>query len=68
MNEGALCELPGGWMWTKLGEIAGKLQSGGTPSTKVKEFYEKGTIPFVKIEDMVNIMGSRGEQYPTLLG
>jgi type I restriction enzyme S subunit len=54
MKEGALHELPGGWVWTRLGEIAGKLQSGGTPLTKVKEFYENGTIPFLKIEDMVN--------------
>jgi type I restriction enzyme S subunit len=46
--------LPKGWIWTDLKEISLKLQSGGTPSTKVKEYYENGTIPFVKIEDMVN--------------
>jgi len=49
-----LPQLPKGWAWTTLKEIAKRLQSGGTPSTKVKGFYEGGTIPFVKIEDMVN--------------
>jgi type I restriction enzyme S subunit len=46
--------LPRGWARTTLGEIAKKLKAGGTPSTKIKEFYEGGEIPFVKIEDMTN--------------
>ena len=45
-------ELPKGWVWTSLGEIAFKLRSGGTPLKKINEYYENGTIPFVKIEDM----------------
>jgi type I restriction enzyme S subunit len=54
MMDENLPELPEGWVWTKLGEIAGKLKAGGTPLTRIKKFYENGTIPFVKIEDMVN--------------
>ncbi len=46
--------LPEEWTWTRLEQIAERLQSGGTPSTKVSKFYENGTIPFVKIEDMAD--------------
>ncbi|NPB03449.1 MAG: hypothetical protein GXO39_03415 [Thermotogae bacterium] len=48
-------ELPEGWRWVRLGEIA-KLTSGGTPSRKIKEYWENGTIPWVKsgeLEDNV---------------
>ncbi|KYC51532.1 MAG: Type-1 restriction enzyme MjaXIP specificity protein [Candidatus Methanofastidiosum methylothiophilum] len=47
-------ELPKGWVWTSLGEIALKLRSGGTPLKKMNEYYENGTIPFVKIEDITS--------------
>ncbi len=47
-------ELPEGWEWTSLGETASRLQAGGTPSTKVKEYYQNGTINYVKIEDMAS--------------
>lgn len=46
--------IPRGWVRTTLEEISMNLQSGGTPLTKQKEFYENGTIPFVKIEDITN--------------
>jgi type I restriction enzyme S subunit len=47
-------KLPDGWVNTSLFNISKKLKAGGTPSTTKKEYYENGTIPFVKIEDMVN--------------
>jgi len=46
--------LPKGWVWTTLEDISEELRAGGTPLTSVGEYYENGTIPFVKIEDMVN--------------
>jgi len=49
-----LPQIPDSWVWTSLLEISKELRAGGTPSTKVKEYYENGTIPFVKIKDMVN--------------
>ena len=40
-------EIPEGWRVVKLGEIA-ELKSGGTPSRKKAEYWENGTIPWVK--------------------
>jgi len=39
-------ELPEGWIWTKIGEIA-ETTSGGTPSRKHPEYYQ-GNIPWIK--------------------
>ncbi len=47
-------ELPNGWAETTLDNIAIHLQAGGTPSTKKPEYYQKGTIPFVKIDDITD--------------
>jgi len=44
-------ELPEGWEWKALGEIA-RTSSGGTPSRKRPEFYTSGTIPWLKIGDL----------------
>ena len=49
-----LPDLPDGWMWDKLENISKKLKAGGTPRTSIREYYENGTIPFVKTEDIVN--------------
>jgi len=47
-----LPNLPEKWRWSRIKDISIRMQSGGTPSTKKPEYYENGTIPFVKIEDM----------------
>lgn len=44
-------ELPTGWEWKKLGEIV-RTSSGGTPSRTRPEFYEDGTVPWLKIGDL----------------
>ncbi|NMB67104.1 hypothetical protein GYA25_03535 [Candidatus Woesearchaeota archaeon] len=41
------------WKKVKFCTICNKIQSGGTPLTSNKEFYD-GEIPFVKIEDITN--------------
>lgn len=43
--------LPEGWEWKSLGEIV-QTSSGGTPSRKRPEFYENGTVPWLKIGDL----------------
>jgi type I restriction enzyme, S subunit len=47
-------ELPQGWVEIKLNDIAIRLQAGGTPSTRQSAYYQNGTIPFVKIDDITN--------------
>lgn len=38
-------------IWRKLGEVCTKICSGGTPSTKIKEYY-KGNIPWLRTQDI----------------
>ncbi|WP_456327514.1 restriction endonuclease subunit S, partial [Archaeoglobus sp.] len=49
---GRVIEIPEDWEVVRLGDVAKKIKAGGTPKTSVKEYYENGTIPFVKIEDL----------------
>ncbi len=43
--------LPEGWRWGKLGDIY-KTTSGGTPSRSIHEYYENGTIAWVKSKEL----------------
>lgn len=49
-KDGELVEPPD-WEEKKLGEVCEKAQSGGTPKSTKKEFYN-GSIPFLSISDM----------------
>ena len=40
------------WREVKLRDIAKEIKSGGTPSRKNKKYWENGTIPWVKIQDI----------------
>lgn len=48
-----LYELPNGWEWKKLSDI-GKISTGKTPPKANKEYYENGTIRFVKPPNLQN--------------
>lgn len=48
----------------KLGELC-KIQSGGTPSRSNKKYWEKGTIPWVKISDIKSKYLNSVEEYIT---
>lgn len=37
-----------GWQTTRLGDLCKKVTSGGTPLRSVKDYYEGGTIPWLK--------------------
>ncbi|MEG4025527.1 restriction endonuclease subunit S [Microcoleus sp. S13C4] len=41
-----LYELPKGWVWASIGEIA-NIETGATPLRSKKKYYESGTIPWV---------------------
>jgi type I restriction enzyme S subunit len=44
-------DLPEGWRWVRLGEVC-ETKMGGTPSTKVREYWEPPEIVWVTPEDM----------------
>ena len=46
-----LYALPEGWKWKKLGDIV-KIIGGGTPSKKVPEYWNNGTIKWATVGDM----------------
>lgn len=37
-----------GWKITNFGDLCSKVTSGGTPLRSVREYYEGGTIPWLK--------------------
>ena len=39
--------IPENWCWTRLGTIT-EIIGGGTPSSKVEEYYKDGNIPWIK--------------------
>ena len=46
-------KLPAGWATVSLENLCKKkIQSGGTPLSSVKEYYDNGTIPWVITADM----------------
>lgn len=40
------------WEEKRLGELAKKMQSGGTPKASNREYYENGGVPFLSISDI----------------
>ncbi|ECP9546987.1 TPA: restriction endonuclease subunit S [Campylobacter jejuni] len=59
-----MTNLPRGWEVKKLGDIA-EISSGGTPSRNKKEYWENGTIPWVKIKDIKENFISTTEEFIT---
>jgi type I restriction enzyme S subunit len=59
--------IPRGWEVVKLGSIA-KLESGGTPSRQKSEYWENGTIPWVKSGELNDGVIYETEEKITELG
>ncbi|MFB6159478.1 MAG: restriction endonuclease subunit S [Candidatus Nanohalobium sp.] len=56
------------WTSEKIGDIFEGIKSGGTPKRGKDKYWEEGTIPFVKIEDLNRQQGdgiSDAEEYTT---
>ena len=49
---GRKVRIPEEWEIKSIKDVVKKIKAGGTPKTSVREYYENGTIPFVKIEDL----------------
>lgn len=48
-------KLPEGWRIMKLTDISENISAGGTPAREKKEYWLKGTIPWLKISDMKHV-------------
>ncbi|HEA8245292.1 TPA: restriction endonuclease subunit S [Campylobacter coli] len=59
-----MTNLPQGWEVKKLGDIA-EISSGGTPSRNKKEYWDNGSIPWVKIKDIKEKFISTTEEFIT---
>ena len=55
-------QLPTGWKEVELREITESISAGGTPRRDKKEYWENGTIPWVKISDMKEKYISKTEE------
>ena len=62
--------LPEGWKWVRLGDIT-EIVGGGTPSSRVKEYYDNGNIPWLSpadLSDYHEIYICRGKKMLTVKG
>ena len=57
-------EIPEKWKWVQLGNI-GRWKAGGTPSRSNKDYYNNGTIPWLKTGDLTDGLIKRVEEYIT---
>ncbi len=64
MQNNKMTNLPQGWEVKKLGDIA-EISSGGTPSRNKKEYWDNGSIPWVKIKDIKEKFISTTEEFIT---
>lgn len=62
--------IPENWCWTRLGNMT-EIIGGGTPSSKVEEYYKDGNIPWISPADLSgysDIYISHGAKNITKLG
>ena len=63
-------EIPSNWVWVKIGNIT-TIIGGGTPSSKCKEYFENGDIPWICPADLSHFNGiyiNHGARNITKLG
>ena len=60
-------EIPNSWAWVKLGDIC-EISSGGTPSRNEAQFWENGTIPWLKIADIKDDYVNSSSEFITQKG
>lgn len=63
-------KIPDNWYWTKLGKIT-SIIGGGTPSSKINEYYDNGDIAWITPSDLSNYNNmyiSKGKKMITKLG
>ena len=60
-------KIPNSWAWVKLGDIC-EISSGGTPSRNEAQFWENGTIPWLKIADIKDDYVNSSSEFITQKG
>jgi len=60
--------IPDGWKKVKLKDITESINGGGTPRRDVKEYWDNGDIPWLKISDLKFIYISESEEKITQKG
>ncbi|MCH4364038.1 restriction endonuclease subunit S [Staphylococcus haemolyticus] len=68
MIDSELGEIPKNWKVNKLKEFTKKISSGGTPSRKVKDYWEYGEIMWLKTKEVKEKMIVTTEENITDLG
>ncbi len=63
-----LKELPKGWKESPLEDLCLNISAGGTPRRNMPEYWERGTIPWLKISDLHQREIKDSEEYVTLKG
>jgi type I restriction enzyme S subunit len=61
-------KLPFGWKIMRVEDVAESINAGGTPRRNVKEYWENGDIPWLKISDLKSIYISESEEKITQKG
>ncbi|MFI3730830.1 restriction endonuclease subunit S [Vagococcus fluvialis] len=68
MIDSELGEIPEEWEVTTLKNFSVNMKSGGTPSRKIEEYWEEGTIPWIKTKEINNNYIISSEEKITNLG
>lgn len=58
-------EYPEHWVYKTIGDVCTKLTSGGTPSRRRPDFYENGTVGWIKTKELKDGPISNSEEYIT---
>ena len=70
MKNSSIYKIPNNWDWIKLGKIT-TIVGGGTPSSKINEYYYNGDIAWITPSDLSNYNDmyiSKGKKMITKLG
>jgi type I restriction enzyme S subunit len=68
MVESGLGEIPRGWEVKELKDVCSKICNGGTPARKKKEYWENGTIPWIKTKELCDTIILNSEEKITQEG
>src|SRR3989344_5516941 len=60
--------MPKNWESKRLEDVSLSISAGGTPRRNIKEYWENGTLPWLKISDIKSIYITSSEEKITEKG